>query len=437
MMNIENYKIYQKPNKDVEKQFWEKSIFVFDSSALLNFYYIPSSKLQEIFNEIFERIKDRLWIPNHVEFEFFKNRESVILKPITEKYNPLKENYLHDTKKSIDKIIKNIEDLKNNTKKEDKHPFIEQKAIDDFLSKTENFKTDYTEFEKTTITLLEEQIEKIKAIKQDDIVLNSFTKYFKVGRKYNYSEIIDIIKEGKLRYEFQIPPGYKDIDDKEKIGIQIFGDLIIWKQIIEFAKETKKPILLIVDDLKQDWCEKDKKNPERIELPNFDLIREMFDIAGVPVWFYSLPQFLHNSKNYLQSNINDEIIEIVQQSIAKDLDDNKKKQYLKYKCNKCGKISTICEDEFSMDYECMGGSERSMGEENWYQAKEYINCPKCDNYIEIEFNVWEYPVGFQNYDSIEMEGAKLIKGIDLYIDFFAGDDYDEMQDEFDEKFKNC
>lgn len=323
-MNIESYKIYQKPSEDVEKQLWENSIFVFDSSALLNFYYIPTTKLQEIFNEIFERIKDRLWIPNHVEFEFFKNRESVILKPISEKYNPLKDNYLQDTKKSIDKIIKNIEDLKNNTKKEDKHPFIEQKIIDDFVSKTEKFKTDYVEFEKTTTKLLEEQIEKIKAIKQDDIVLNSFTKYFKVGRKYNYSEIIEIIKEGKLRYEYQIPPGYKDIDDKEKIGIQIFGDLIIWKQIIEFAKDTKKPILLIVDDLKQDWCEKDKKNSERIELPNFDLIREMFDIAGVPIWFYSLPQFLHFSMVYLKSKINDNLID----TIAEEIKNNRNIQYL-------------------------------------------------------------------------------------------------------------
>ena len=47
--------------------------------------------------------------------------------------------------------------------------------------------------------------------------------------------------EGKHRYEFSIPPGY--LDRNGKIGTQIFGDLIIWKQMLDYAKKKKKDTL--------------------------------------------------------------------------------------------------------------------------------------------------------------------------------------------------
>ena len=324
-MNIENFNIYKKPTKEVEEKLWNDATFIFDSSALLNFYYIPTIKQQKIFNETFEKIKDRLWIPNHVEFEFLKNRESVLTKPINEKYNPLKEKYLQEIEKSIKKIANNVKEFKENTVKEDKHPYIEQLEIDEFNKKTDNFNKDFIKFKTNVLSLIDKQIENVRSVQQDDIVLNSFVKYFKVGRKYIFSEIIEIIKEGKLRYEFNIPPGYKDIEDNDKSGIQIFGDLIIWKQIIEFASEKKSPVILIIDDLKQDWCEKEKKNPERIDFPHFDLIKEISDIAGVQIWFYSQPQFLHFSTVYLKSNINNKLID----TIAEEIKNSRKAQYLK------------------------------------------------------------------------------------------------------------
>ena len=323
-MNIESFNIYIKPTKDIEEKLWNDATFIFDSSALLNFYYIPTIKQQEIFNETFEKIKDRLWIPNHVEFEFLKNRESVLTKPINEKYSPLKEKYLQEIEKSIKKIANNVKELKDNTVKKDKHPYIEQLEIDEFNKKADNFNQDFIKFKTNVLSLIEKQIENIRLVQQDDIVLNSFVKYFKVGRKYSFSEIIEIVKEGKLRYEYNIPPGYKDIEDNDKSGIQIFGDLIIWKQIIEFASEKKSPVILIIDDLKEDWCKKEKKNPERIDFPHFDLIKEISDIAGVQIWFYSLPQFLHFSMVYLKSNINDNLID----TIAEEIKNNTKAQYL-------------------------------------------------------------------------------------------------------------
>ena len=45
--------------------------------------------------------------------------------------------------------------------------------------------------------------------------------------------------------------------------IKKYGDLILWYQIIDKAKESKKPIILISGDVKEDWWL--EKNGKRIK----------------------------------------------------------------------------------------------------------------------------------------------------------------------------
>jgi hypothetical protein len=99
--------------------------------------------------------------------------------------------------------------------------------------------------------------------------------------EYNFDEIMEIIKEGELRYRSKIPPGYKDQGSKE--GISIYGDLILWKQIIAHAKKVKKPIILIINDIKEDWCYK-KEQKQKIEKPREDLIKELYTTTGMELW---------------------------------------------------------------------------------------------------------------------------------------------------------
>jgi hypothetical protein len=65
----------------------------------------------------------------------------------------------------------------------------------------------------------------------------------------------EIKKEGKERYGRRMPPGFKDDKKPED---KKYGDLILWYQIIDEAKKSKKPIVLISGDVKDDWwLEKD------------------------------------------------------------------------------------------------------------------------------------------------------------------------------------
>ncbi len=62
---------------ETEKDLWSGCVFVFDTSALLALYRL-SKETHESIEKVLDKVKERLWIPNHVQFEFMKNREGTL-----------------------------------------------------------------------------------------------------------------------------------------------------------------------------------------------------------------------------------------------------------------------------------------------------------------------------------------------------------------------
>ena len=73
-------------------------------------------------------------------------------------------------------------------------------------------------------------------------------------------DIFTWCEEGQERYKKEIPPGFKDA--KSKDGVRKYGDLIIWKELLNFARTQSKDIVFITDDVKADWWE--SENEKRI-----------------------------------------------------------------------------------------------------------------------------------------------------------------------------
>lgn len=71
------------------------------------------------------------------------------------------------------------------------------------------------------------------------------------------SEIYGICDDGEKRYKKENPPGYKDA--KKKDGIRKYSDLIWWKEVIQYARKSRKNIVLVTDDVKEDWWTIDEK----------------------------------------------------------------------------------------------------------------------------------------------------------------------------------
>jgi hypothetical protein len=73
-------------------------------------------------------------------------------------------------------------------------------------------------------------------------------------------------------------------------------------------------------------------------------------------------------------------------------------------CDKCGNQHDFTASE--ADFEANSGSERKMGPESVYAWEHTINCDECENVIDIEYRVWEYPVGAFNDDDVTINGKK-------------------------------
>lgn len=403
-----------KLTKDREKELWKNATFVFDSSAILDFYFLPLQTRKKVFSELFlVKLINRLWIPSHVKFEYEKNREKIIKKPISENYKPLKDVNLKSVKTSIKDIENKILDLQNKTKKDDKHPHLPQNEIENYLKIIEQFKKTSELFEDSIIKQIITVEEEINSLPANDDVADAVENLFRKGRYYSFKEILKITKEGKHRFEYSIPPGYEDLKNNKKIGTQIFGDLIIWKQILEFAKENKNPIIFICNDLKEDWCYLEKSTEKRIESPRQELIKEIYDFAGVEFWMYNQSQFLEKSNQYFEAKIEKQNIDALSEYISNR---GKLERELVFECSKCGIEHHYFNEDFDLEFECIDSSERNMGTENEYEASEYLEC-ECGKEINLRFRIWEYPLGIQNYDEIEIEGGKLISSFDIMMDF--------------------
>ena len=126
----------------------------------------------------------------------------------------------------------------------------------------------------------------------EDDVLNEVTTIFEncIGAEFSKKELLAIYEEGKERYGAKIPPGYKDGPEKKEQGDRhVFGDLIIWKELLNYTKAKKKPLIFVTDDRKEDWWTIQSRKTIR---PREELIKEFFDITGIRILIYNADQFL-------------------------------------------------------------------------------------------------------------------------------------------------
>ncbi|CEQ11860.1 Uncharacterised protein [[Clostridium] sordellii] len=216
------------------------SLLVFDTSSLLDLYrhsLLTSRRLLDYIQEY----EDKIWIPNQVKKEFIKNR--------------CKAKNLNMYKKFKNSTIKESDRLRNQMSKYineySKSGFSRLDDLDQNIKlKFNEMNTIIEEYEKSIKE--ESDIYKDFILKEVDVFLDNLVSGEKVGQPFNIVEIMDIIKEGELRYKYKIAPGFED--EKDKTGIDKFGDLIVWKQVISHSISTShNKIYFITSDNKPDW----------------------------------------------------------------------------------------------------------------------------------------------------------------------------------------
>ncbi|RDV33827.1 PIN-like domain-containing protein [Lysinibacillus capsici] len=304
----EHFGIYTEPQNENLKAFWSEGIFIFDTSALLSLYYLPKELRKNILEKTLTPIKDRIWIPQHVLYEFLKNRESKIKEPIERKYKDAWKENIDPINKLLKSLENHLTSFQNATQKKDSHPYIENEFNQNFMDNFSEFKNAYLDYEKNIKSEFTKRKEEILSVLENDDVLEFITSNLKIGEGFTFEEIMDIVKEGELRYRNTIPPGYKDLKNKE--GTQIYGDLIVWKQILQHTQTYKKPVIFILNDVKIDWCYSIKhRGEDRIVHPRHELIKELYDSTNCKLWMYTFNQFLYNYSKLMDLPVEQSLID--------------------------------------------------------------------------------------------------------------------------------
>jgi hypothetical protein len=126
----------------------------------------------------------------------------------------------------------------------------------------------------------------------------------KVGEPFNEQILPNLYKEADDRYKRLKPPGFRDAEEKE--DERKYGDFILWKQILEFAKKESRPIIFVTGEKKEDWWI--KKN-NKIISPHVELRREFHEYVHQPFWMYQTQDFLQIAKDKLMVEIDPKSIE--------------------------------------------------------------------------------------------------------------------------------
>lgn len=297
---------YSLKNDSLIRDIWnsETTTFIFDTNCLLNLYRCEDSTREDILS-VMEKISSRIWIPFYVCLEYQKNRRGVISESI-DNLKSISTN-LQNTATSITSTLskgkvkkhlysslsESVQELQDRIK-----PIIDSFIADNIDPRIES----------------KEQISKRDSIRDilDEIIKNN------CGETPTQDWINDVNSLGLIRYNKQLPPGFKDADKKEKkifFNLEFeekYGDLYIWREIIEKSKnENVKSIIFVCDDNKEDWWY--KKNGITHGALEY-LQTEIYHETGIDNFkLISQASFLKDAQDYLPNiKINPESLDEIQ-----------------------------------------------------------------------------------------------------------------------------
>lgn len=301
----ELFRGYYTPSPDELKALWRDCTFVLDANVLLNLYRYPE-EAREDFLRLLRQVRDRLWIPHQVALEYQRNR----LKVIAEQVKRFGE--VRDVLAGIRKKLRS--DLEQLQLKK-RHPSIDP---DRLLAATD---AAFADFEKELEVFEKEQPD----VFDDDRIRATLDTLLagRIGPPPTKAFLETVVKEGKDRFAKKRPPGYEDAKKKSEDEVyfagglefnRLYGDLILWHEILTAAKGNEKleKIIFVTDDQKEDWWWIVDSQGKKTLGPRPELVEEILATGDVTEFYmYNSERFLEFAKANLGVRVNPESIEQV------------------------------------------------------------------------------------------------------------------------------
>jgi len=269
---------------DKKEHLFKSGMIILDTNILLSLYR-QSSRGSEQLLEILNAINERLWIPDHVVWEFIKNRPNVIYgqdrtsDALMEYLLEIRQEFNTRMSKYSNRVI--MDPLERKERREE---------VDKYFDKI-------VESVKSIEVAPHRTLENDEIIERLERILDG-----RLGEAGTHDEYIKWGKEFKDRKSKEIPPGYKDADK----GSNSDGDLIIWKQILKEAGSGGFPngAIYVTGDKKEDLYRIVKGKTLG---PRPEMIREFSEnsVANEKFWQVDLNEFIVLASRLLSVDVDD------------------------------------------------------------------------------------------------------------------------------------
>ncbi len=253
---------------------WYTAIIVLDANELLNLHERSAGSSEERL-DILENLSERIFIPRQFYDEYKKHLPNIANR-VSRQYRVAGGNL----QSYRDKTMKSLFQLNSGN----------GLIIAPYIPKIEEL---YQELIEAVSSGRKQHIARLFEYDTDNRIARLIDG--KIGDPFPQSRLDSIYNEGRFRYNNRIPPGFKDIKKGEP---DCYGDLVAWKQIIEYADETKRPVIMVTDDSSgEDWFYKSNGEPRG---PRHELVQELRDQAGVDFYLYTSEKFMWLADKYLR-----------------------------------------------------------------------------------------------------------------------------------------
>ncbi|MEV5096496.1 PIN domain-containing protein [Streptomyces rochei] len=257
-------------------------LIVVDTNVLLELYRFTPQARQELL-DILAQLGKRLWVPHQVVKEYHKRRFDAVREHL-DLYTSVPENL-----KSIrNKALQEVQTLAKRCSMSDADKQLLTAPINDAFEKVS------TEIQRHSDAF---DLSLAKVVRNDPI-LSTLAQVLdgKTGDPFSEEESDTLVTAFQERAAEQIPPGYRDAGKPENAH----GDFFVWEQLLREAAGRETPVLLVTNDVKPDWVQKEAgyvvgARPE--------LMREFGERCNRDFLMTQLPLFLGMAKEVLGASV--------------------------------------------------------------------------------------------------------------------------------------
>lgn len=224
---------YYRPTGDEFDELWNTALLVPDANVLLNFHRLSSTARASMF-AVFGAFAGRVWAPHQAALEYQRRRLDVV----------------NDQRAVFDALLQNLDtfvkSMQSTSASQRYHAILDK---DELLETVREATASVRE----EINLQKKEYEDSLSSDEDPIRERVAEILSGVGPPYDDARLTELHEVAANRYEREIPPGYADRKEKRDAPDRLYGDFVLWRQVLDHATEQQRNVLFVTDDRKDDW----------------------------------------------------------------------------------------------------------------------------------------------------------------------------------------